>query len=235
MRTLKRKSSNCQKPTNPCRNFRFLHCRKAVKAAIVLLPLLGITNIVNLIDPPADSVVQFGLWSYSTYFLVSFQGFFISLLYCYLNGEVCIIPLLLPQWRGMYYSSTATSMARYVLLLPQKRGMYYSFTATSTARYVLLLYCFLNGEVRITPLLLPQQRGTYYSSTATSTERYVLLLYCYLYGEVHITPLLLPQRRGTYYSSTATSTERYVLLLYCYLYGEVRINPLLLPLRRGTY
>ncbi|XP_061180385.1 PDF receptor-like [Saccostrea echinata] len=62
--------------------------RKAVKAAIVLLPLLGITNAVNLIDPPADSVVHFGLWSYSTYFLVSFQGFFISLLYCYTNGEV---------------------------------------------------------------------------------------------------------------------------------------------------
>lgn len=70
-----------------------LYFRKAVKAAIVLLPLLGITNIVNLIDPPAESVVQFGLWSYSTYFLVSFQGFFISLLYCYLNGEVRIIPV----------------------------------------------------------------------------------------------------------------------------------------------
>lgn len=68
-----------------------MYFRKAVKAAIVLLPLLGITNIVNLIDPPAESVVQFGLWSYSTYFLVSFQGFFISLLYCYLNGEVRII------------------------------------------------------------------------------------------------------------------------------------------------
>ncbi|KAK3109003.1 hypothetical protein FSP39_020735, partial [Pinctada imbricata] len=64
--------------------------RKAVKAAIVLLPLLGITNFVVMTEPP-ESVVNFGIWSYSTHFLVSFQGFFISLLYCYLNGEVQMV------------------------------------------------------------------------------------------------------------------------------------------------
>lgn len=61
--------------------------RKAVKAAIILLPLLGITNFVVMTDPPTD-VTTFGIWSYTTFFFVSFQGFFISLLYCFLNGEV---------------------------------------------------------------------------------------------------------------------------------------------------
>jgi hypothetical protein len=63
--------------------------RKAVRAALVLLPLLGITNIVNMTQAPLDRAVwEFALWSYSTHFLTSFQGFFIALLYCFLNGEV---------------------------------------------------------------------------------------------------------------------------------------------------
>ncbi|XP_076033615.1 PDF receptor-like isoform X2 [Oratosquilla oratoria] len=63
--------------------------RKAVKAAIVLLPLLGITNMLNMIDAPLDkTATEFGVWSFATHFLRSFQGFFIALLYCFLNGEV---------------------------------------------------------------------------------------------------------------------------------------------------
>nr|QNG56008.1 pigment dispersing hormone receptor 43673 [Carcinus maenas] len=66
-----------------------LQVRKAVKAAIVLLPLLGITNVLNMIVAPLGrSAAEFGLWSYATHFLTSFQGFFIALLYCFLNGEV---------------------------------------------------------------------------------------------------------------------------------------------------
>ncbi|CAH2036046.1 unnamed protein product, partial [Iphiclides podalirius] len=62
---------------------------KAVKAALVLLPLLGITNILNMIEVPVSSSVwKFALWSYSTHFLRSFQGFFIALIYCFMNGEV---------------------------------------------------------------------------------------------------------------------------------------------------
>ena len=63
--------------------------RKAVRAALVLLPLLGITNLVNMMEAPLDREVwEFALWSYSTHFLTSFQGFFIAFLYCFLNGEV---------------------------------------------------------------------------------------------------------------------------------------------------
>ncbi|XP_046397721.1 PDF receptor, partial [Ischnura elegans] len=63
--------------------------RKAVRAALVLLPLLGITNVVNMADAPLDRAAwEFALWSYGTHFLTSFQGLFIAFLYCFLNGEV---------------------------------------------------------------------------------------------------------------------------------------------------
>ena len=74
----------------------FLLIRKSVKAAMVLLPLLGITNALVMIKAPLDrSVVEFALWSYSSHFLTSFQGFFVALLYCFLNGEVsCLLVLV---------------------------------------------------------------------------------------------------------------------------------------------
>ena len=65
-------------------------CRKAVKAAIVLQPLLGITNSLQMMAAPYDkNLAYFAAWSFVTTFLVSFQGFFASLFYCFLNGEVC--------------------------------------------------------------------------------------------------------------------------------------------------
>ncbi|KAF7993218.1 hypothetical protein HCN44_006278 [Aphidius gifuensis] len=61
---------------------------KAVRAAVVLLPLLGITNLVSMTSAPLDKTFWFGMWSYTTHFMTSFQGLFISTLYCFLNGEV---------------------------------------------------------------------------------------------------------------------------------------------------
>ncbi|XP_013098800.2 PDF receptor isoform X2 [Stomoxys calcitrans] len=61
--------------------------RKAVRAAIVLLPLLGTINVLYLI-PTLETPWKFALWSYATHFLNTFQGFFIALIYCFLNGEV---------------------------------------------------------------------------------------------------------------------------------------------------
>lgn len=69
--------------------------RKAVRAAIFLIPLLGITNILNMTEAPLDRTpFEFALWSYTTHFLTSFQGFFIATLYCFLNNEVKIIGTL---------------------------------------------------------------------------------------------------------------------------------------------
>ncbi|XP_031635133.1 PDF receptor isoform X2 [Contarinia nasturtii] len=63
--------------------------RKAVRAAIVLIPLLGITNLLNMTDAPLHRTAwEFGLWSYTTHFLTSFQGLFIATIYCFLNNEV---------------------------------------------------------------------------------------------------------------------------------------------------
>lgn len=63
--------------------------RKAVRAAIVLIPLLGITNILNMTEAPLHrTALEFAVWSYTTHFLTSFQGLFIATIYCFLNIEV---------------------------------------------------------------------------------------------------------------------------------------------------
>lgn len=66
-----------------------LRYRKALKAAIVLQPLLGITNSLQMIGTPTDTTATyFAIWSFVTTFLVSYQGFFAALFYCFLNHEV---------------------------------------------------------------------------------------------------------------------------------------------------
>ncbi|XP_069945771.1 PDF receptor-like [Cherax quadricarinatus] len=63
--------------------------KKAVRAAIVLLPLLGITNSLQMVHSPLEgNIVEFAAWSFITTFLTAFQGFFVALLYCFLNHEV---------------------------------------------------------------------------------------------------------------------------------------------------
>ena len=62
--------------------------RKALKAAIVLQPLLGTTNILMVATPQSTTGIYFAIWTFLTTFLVSFQGFFAALFYCFLNGEV---------------------------------------------------------------------------------------------------------------------------------------------------
>ncbi|XP_077580975.1 corticotropin-releasing factor receptor 2 isoform X1 [Stigmatopora nigra] len=61
--------------------------RKAVKATLVLLPLLGITYMLFFVNPGGDDVSQI-VFVYFNSFLQSFQGFFVSVFYCFLNGEV---------------------------------------------------------------------------------------------------------------------------------------------------
>nr|XP_060484800.1 corticotropin-releasing factor receptor 2 [Panthera onca] len=61
--------------------------RKAVKATLVLLPLLGITYMLFFINPGEDDLSQI-VFVYFNSFLQSFQGFFVSVFYCFFNGEV---------------------------------------------------------------------------------------------------------------------------------------------------
>ncbi|PVD30919.1 hypothetical protein C0Q70_10194 [Pomacea canaliculata] len=58
------------------------------QGAIILLPLLGLTNFVIMLEPVGDDNIQFSVWIFSAHFLTDFEGFFISLIYCFLNGEV---------------------------------------------------------------------------------------------------------------------------------------------------
>uniref|UniRef100_A0A4W5QGZ5 Corticotropin releasing hormone receptor 2 n=1 Tax=Hucho hucho TaxID=62062 RepID=A0A4W5QGZ5_9TELE len=58
-----------------------------VKATLVLLPLLGITYMLFFVNPGEDDISQI-VFIYFNSFLQSFQGFFVSVFYCFLNGEV---------------------------------------------------------------------------------------------------------------------------------------------------
>ncbi|XP_065221050.1 PDF receptor [Planococcus citri] len=63
--------------------------KKTLKATLVLLPLLGITNYLSHIEPQLDCPLwYFELYTFMSYFLNSFQGMLIGLLYCLLNQEV---------------------------------------------------------------------------------------------------------------------------------------------------
>ncbi|KAK3603144.1 hypothetical protein CHS0354_042972 [Potamilus streckersoni] len=61
--------------------------RKAIKATIILLPLLGITNLLFFWNP-ADNRRAKTAYYITNAVLHSSQGIFVSILYCFLNGEV---------------------------------------------------------------------------------------------------------------------------------------------------
>ncbi|KAK6166197.1 hypothetical protein SNE40_022952 [Patella caerulea] len=61
--------------------------RKAVKATIILFPLLGVTYVLFLM-PPSDDPVVGSVFKYANALLQSFQGLFVAVFYCFLNGEV---------------------------------------------------------------------------------------------------------------------------------------------------
>ena len=69
-----------------------LFCRKATRATLILLPLLGANNFLAMIkyQPTADRPIGFALWSITAYFFSSFQGVFVSFFYCFINADVRI-------------------------------------------------------------------------------------------------------------------------------------------------
>lgn len=60
--------------------------RKASKALLVLIPLLGITYIIVIVAPTKGLMAK--VLAYLRAVLLSTQGFTVSVLYCFLNGEV---------------------------------------------------------------------------------------------------------------------------------------------------
>ncbi|KAK8739318.1 hypothetical protein OTU49_003572, partial [Cherax quadricarinatus] len=69
--------------------------RKAIKATAVLFPLLGITNLLFAVNPGKGDLE--GAYMLTNALLQSSQGVFVSVLYCFLNGEVQ--ELLKKRWR----------------------------------------------------------------------------------------------------------------------------------------
>ncbi|XP_076654701.1 diuretic hormone 44 receptor 1 isoform X2 [Halictus rubicundus] len=60
--------------------------RKASKALLVLIPLLGVTYVLVLTGPTEGQVAN--AFSYTRAVLLSSQGLFVALFYCFLNTEV---------------------------------------------------------------------------------------------------------------------------------------------------
>ncbi|GFO06586.1 corticotropin-releasing factor receptor 1-like [Plakobranchus ocellatus] len=61
--------------------------KKAAKAIVVLVPLLGVSYMFFMISPRASNNLVWTL-KYVNAFLLSFQGLFVAIIYCFLNGEV---------------------------------------------------------------------------------------------------------------------------------------------------
>jgi hypothetical protein len=62
--------------------------RKSAKAAVFLLPLLGVTHIFEVYyGEPTNWIVNL-IFSVIKAILVFFQGFFLSVIYCFMNNEV---------------------------------------------------------------------------------------------------------------------------------------------------
>ena len=83
-----------------------------MRAALLLLPLLGITNILDLIPGPVEGTpLKFAVWSYTTHVLSASQGFFISLLYCFLNREVRFFCEI---WSRIYFIAFVVCLVLYL-------------------------------------------------------------------------------------------------------------------------
>ncbi|OWF55028.1 diuretic hormone receptor-like [Mizuhopecten yessoensis] len=61
--------------------------RRAIKATIVLMPLLGLTNILFVYNPEDGGGLQ-SAYHITNAVLQSIQGIMVSIFYCFLNGEV---------------------------------------------------------------------------------------------------------------------------------------------------
>lgn len=64
-----------------------MQTRRAVRAILILIPLLGLQNIAFPFKPPPGSDGEY-IYSMISAFLVSFQGVFVAVVFCFFNGEV---------------------------------------------------------------------------------------------------------------------------------------------------
>ncbi|RUS79777.1 hypothetical protein EGW08_012461, partial [Elysia chlorotica] len=61
--------------------------RRAVKATLILVPLLGLQNLLTAVKPSMGREASF-YWELVNAIFISFQGAAVSLIFCFFNGEV---------------------------------------------------------------------------------------------------------------------------------------------------
>lgn len=112
--------------------------RKAAKALLVLIPLLGVTYILVIWKPTHKTARVIFTYLQST--LLSTQGFTVAVLYCFLNGEVRkTVRHHLERWktaRALKRSGrrrSSTSRFSDVRATNSKRGSCGSFATTTTS------------------------------------------------------------------------------------------------------
>lgn len=80
-----------------------MQTRRAVRATLILIPLLGLQYIAIPFKPPPGSDGEY-IYSMISAFLVSFQGVFVALVFCFFNGEV--IKCFKKEWHRHRLSSS---------------------------------------------------------------------------------------------------------------------------------
>ena len=86
---------------------------RAAKALLIIVPLLGITYLITLRNPFSEGTLERTVFKFITHVLISFQGFFISLPYCFLNSEVSqMVKNQWGRWRNNRDIGTAPQSAR---------------------------------------------------------------------------------------------------------------------------
>ncbi|KAH3715094.1 calcitonin gene-related peptide type 1 receptor-like isoform X2 [Dreissena polymorpha] len=68
-------------------NHETMQARRAVRATLILIPLLGLQYIAFPFKPPPGAPGEH-VYAMVTAFIISFQGVFVALVFCFFNGEV---------------------------------------------------------------------------------------------------------------------------------------------------
>ncbi|XP_066302118.1 corticotropin-releasing factor receptor 2-like isoform X2 [Branchiostoma lanceolatum] len=89
---------------------------KAVKATVVLLPLLGITYMLFFIHPSGRGTSKI-FFRYFNSFLQSFQGCFVSVIYCFSNTEVQnAVQRRVDRWRNQQQCAHNSTPSKQMVL-----------------------------------------------------------------------------------------------------------------------
>ena len=95
---------------------------RAAKALIIIVPLLGITYLLTFVGPNYSCSVLATIFIIIRSVMLSFQGFFITLPYCFLNSEVCtMIKRHWDAWRDTNNIGLGPNSARNSIAM---QGMY---------------------------------------------------------------------------------------------------------------